>query len=105
MKSITSILAVLALGTSLAVAAEKPAAKPEGAAAANADKPKRDPAVAFKKLDTDNDGKISAKEWAESPQAKKDEAKATEMFGKKDKDGDKSLSLEEFSAQGKKKDK
>ncbi len=47
------------------------------AAAANADKPKRDPAVAFKKLDTDNDGKISAKEWAESPQADDDAFTAT----------------------------
>jgi Ca2+-binding EF-hand superfamily protein len=96
MKSITSILAILALGSSFAVAAD---------AAAGADKPKRDPAVAFKKLDTNNDSKLSAEEWAASPAAKKDAAKATEMFGRKDKDGDKSLTLEEFSAGGKKKDK
>ncbi len=95
MKSITSILAVLAIGTSFATAAD---------AAADA-KPKRDPAVAFKKLDANNDGKLSAEEWAASPAAKKDAAKATEVFGKKDKDGDKSLTLEEFSAGGKKKDK
>ena len=101
MKSITSILAVLALGTTLAVAADqKPAA---GAADAKPDKPKRDPAEVFKKLDTNNDGKLSAEEFKAGPMGKKDPAKAEEAFGKKDKDGDKSLSLEEFSAQGKKK--
>jgi hypothetical protein len=114
MKSITSILAALALGTAATFAADpaktsatdKPTAAAEKAAkpdAANADKPKRDPAVAFKKLDTNNDNKISAEEYSASPMAKKDPAKATETFGKRDKDGDKSLSLEEFSAQGKKK--
>jgi hypothetical protein len=116
MKSITTILAALALGTTLALAAdEKPAApaKAEGAAptaakpdAAKGDKPKKDPAEVFKKLDANGDGKISAEEWAASPMAKKDAAKANEIFSKKDKDGDKSLSLEEFSAAGgKKKDK
>lgn len=104
MKSITSILAVLALGTSFAVAADaKPdkAAKP--GAAAGEKKKQAPPEARFKKLDTNNDGKISAEEWAASPMAKKDSAKATEAFGRLDKDGDKHLSLEEFSAQGGKK--
>lgn len=90
MKSITALLAILAVGTSFAVAADEA-------------KPKKDPAAAFKKLDTNNDGKLSAEEFNASPAAKKDAAKATEMFGKKDKDGDKALSLEEYSAGGKKK--
>lgn len=107
MKTITSILTVLAMGTMFATAAdEKPAAgaKPEAAAAAGkSGKPKKDPAEVFKKLDTNADGKLSADEFKASPAGKKDAAKAEEMFGKKDKDGDKSLSLEEFSAHGKKK--
>ena len=94
-KSLTYTLAALVVGTSFAMAAD----------AAKADKPKRDPAEVFKKLDANNDGKLSAEEWKASPQSKKDEAKAAEMFGKKDKDGDKNLTLEEFSAAGKKKDK
>jgi len=119
MKSITSILAILALGTTLAVAvdeakpAEKPAVDKPATAKPDApkgekpkgDKPKKDPAEAFKKLDANDDGKITAEEWATSPMAKRDAAKATEAFGKKDKDGDKSLSLEEFADGGKKKDK
>lgn len=114
MKSITTILAALALGTTFAVAVdEKPAAKPaDGAAkteakpdAAKGDKPKADPAERFKKLDTNADGKISAEEWKASPAYKKDSAKADELFSKRDKDGDKSLSLEEFSAAGGKKNK
>lgn len=100
MKSITSIFAVLALGTSISFAAD---AKP--AAAAGADKPKRDPAEMFKKLDANNDGKVTKDEYLAGPAGKKDATKAGEVFGKKDKNGDGSLSLEEFSAAGKKKDK
>lgn len=111
MKSITSILAVLAVGTTLSIAAdEKPAAPPaKPEAAPGAAKPERDkkadPETRFKKLDTNGDGKISADEWNAGPKAKKDPAKATEFFGKKDKDGDKSLSLEEYSAETPKKSK
>jgi len=112
MKLITSVLAALALGTMFASAADekkeapakteakpeaKPGEKPKG------DKPKRDPAEMFKKLDTNGDGKISLEEFKASPMGQKDAAKAEEFFNKKDKDGDKSLSLEEFSAEGKKK--
>jgi hypothetical protein len=102
MKSITTILSVLALGATVALAAdEKPAAP--AAPAAKTGKPKPDPATIFKKLDTNNDGKVSADEFKAGPMGKKDPAKADELFGKKDKDGDKNLSLEEFSAHGKKK--
>ena len=99
MKSITSILAVLALGSTMAFAADE---KKPGAAG---DKPKRDPAEVFKKLDSNSDGKVDKKEWEASPMAKKDAAKAAETFGKKDKNSDGSLDLGEFSAGGKKKDK
>ncbi|HSI14479.1 MAG TPA: EF-hand domain-containing protein [Chthoniobacter sp.] len=116
MKSITSVLALLAVGTTLALADDKPAAPPAGdgkpattapaaPAAGDAAKPKRDPAEVFKKLDTNGDGKISLDEFKAGPQGKKDPAKAEEIFKKKDKDGDGFLSLEEFSAHGEKKAK
>ena len=110
MKSITSILAALALGTTLATAAdEKPAAPAAGGdakPAAGADaKPKRDPAEVFKKLDANGDGKVSLEEFKAGPAGKKDPAKAEEIFKKKDKDGDGFLTLEEFSAAGGKKNK
>jgi hypothetical protein len=106
MKLITSVLAALALGTTLSFAADekKPAdaakteAKP-GEKKPDGEKPKRDPAEAFKKLDANNDGKVSLEEFKAKA---KDAAKADEAFGKRDKDGDKNLSLEEFSAAGKK---
>ena len=112
MKTIPTILAALALGATLAIADDKPAApaapakegtpatKPD---AAKGDKPKRDPAEMFKKLDTNGDGKISLDEFKAGPLGQKDPAKAEEIFKKKDKDGDGFLSLEEFSAEGGKK--
>jgi hypothetical protein len=113
MKSITSILAALAIGSTFAIAAdEKPAApaggdaaKPAAPAAGDAAKPKRDPAEVFKKLDTNGDGKISLEEFLAGPAGKKDPEKAKEIFKKKDKDGDGFLTLEEFSAAGGKKNK
>src|SRR3954463_12927561 len=107
MKSITSILAALAIGTTLSIAAdEKPAgAKPEaGKPAAGAEK-KADPEAAFKKIDANSDGKISLDEFKAGPMGKKDPAKAEEIFKKKDKNNDGSLTLEEFSAHGEKKAK
>lgn len=107
MKTIPTILAALALGATLAMADDKPAAPATPAApaapAAKGDKPKRDPAEMFKKLDTNSDGKISLDEFKAGPIGKKDPAKAEEIFKKKDKDGDGFLSLEEFSAEGGKK--
>ncbi len=90
MKTLTTLLAVLAMST-LVVSAADPA------------KPKADPEKAFKKLDANGDGKVTAEEFKASPAAQKDAAKAEASFAKKDKDGDKSLTLEEFSAMGKKK--
>lgn len=97
MKSITSILSILALAATLnAAEGDK---KPE----AGKKKAPANPEEVFKKLDKDGNGSISKEEFLASPQGKKDAAKATEMFGKKDKNSDGSLSKEEFVAQGKKK--
>jgi len=111
MKYITSFLTVLAIGSVLALADDKPEApaggesKPAAPAADNGAKPKRDPADLFKKLDTNGDGKISLDEFLAGPMGKKDPEKAKEIFKKKDKDGDGFLTLEEFSAHGEKKAK
>src|SRR5438874_2252310 len=74
MKSIASILTVLAVGTMFATAAEekKPAAgaaKPEAAAGAKpeGEKKKADPEAAFKKLDANNDGFLSLDEFKAGP--------------------------------------
>lgn len=93
MKAITTILSVLALASISASAAEGDAPK----------KPKHDPAKTFAKLDSNSDGSISKEEWAASPQAKKDAARADKVFGNKDKDKDGKLSKEEFTAAPKKK--
>jgi len=109
MKSITSILALLAVGSTLALADDKPAAPapaPGAApAAGDAAKPKRDPAEVFKKLDTNSDGKISLEEFLAGPAGKKDAEKAKENFKRRDKDNDGFLTLEEFTAPGGKKNK
>jgi Ca2+-binding EF-hand superfamily protein len=76
MKYLSSLLTLLALSSSLALAA--------------------DPEKIFKKLDTDGDGTISLEEFKAGPMGKKDPAKAETLFKKKDKDGDGKLSSEEL---------
>lgn len=96
MKSITSILAILALAAT--VNAAEGDKKPEEGA-----KKKANPEEVFKRLDKDANGSVSKEEFLASPQAKKDEAKATERWTKLDKDANGSLTKEEFTAGGKKK--
>ncbi len=60
-----------------------------------ADKPKKDPDAAFKKMDKNSDGKVSKEEFVASA---KDAAKADKAFAQKDKDNDGFLTLEEFKA-------
>jgi hypothetical protein len=76
MKHLPSLLTLLALGASVALAA--------------------DPEKAFKKLDTDGDGAISLEEFKAGPAGKKDASKIEALFKKKDKDGDGKLSPEEM---------
>ena len=76
MKHLSSLLTLLALGASVALAA--------------------DPEKAFKKLDTNGDGAISLEEFKAGPAGKKDASKIEALFKKKDKDGDGKLSPEEM---------
>ena len=76
----------------------KPPGAPDHAPGAKPDRPKMDPAEAFKKMDANTDGKVNLEEFKASPRWKKDPAKADEMFKKRDKDGDGNITLEEFTA-------
>lgn len=99
MKAITSLLAILALTAATSFAADGDAPKkPEG----EKGKPKMNPEEMLKRMDTDKDGKVSKAEFLATPQAKKDEAKATERFGKLDKNSDGFLTLEELTPKKKK---
>jgi len=99
MKLVITTFAALAMASALAIAEDaQPAAK--------GDKPKRDAAEAFTKIDGNSDNALTLDEFKAGPLGKKDPAKAEEVFKKRDKDGDGKLSLEEFKAHagGKKKD-
>ncbi len=96
MKTLTSILSALALGTAFATAADEPA---------KGEKKKADPEAMFKKLDADNSGSVSLEEFKAGPMGKKDPAKAEEMFKKHDGNSDGSLTLDEMKAGGGKKKK
>ena len=91
MKVITTLLAVLALGTFAVNAQEKGKGK----------KP-ADPEAMFKKKDANGDGKLSKEEFTKGA---KDAAKAETQFTAKDKDKSGDISLEEFKAMGGKKKK
>jgi len=98
MKSIMPLLAVLAIGSTLALADEKPAAPAAGDATTTPAKPKRDPAESFKKLDANGDGKLTLEEFLAGPQGKKDPDKAKAYFQKVDKDNTGSITLEQWVA-------
>ncbi len=87
MKSI--LLSLLAVPF-FAVAVQAQDAKPE--------KPKMDPAAAFKKMDSNADGSVTLEEFKASPRWKKNADKADEAFKKRDKDSDGKVTLEEFTA-------
>ena len=60
--------------------------------------PRRSPEEMLKKLDTNNDGKISLEEWKASPRSQKDPAHAEEMFKKLDTNHDGFITLDELKA-------
>ena len=93
MKILTCILTALALGATLATAAEKPA---------KGERKKGDPEAMFRKLDADSNGAVSLEEFKASPRARKDPAKADDAFKKRDANNDGSLSLDELKARGQK---
>ena len=96
MRKLFSLLTVAAIA--LGVAAPAPAADKK------ADKPKANPAEAFKKLDKDSDGSLTEAELVGTKTGEAaDRAKA--MLTRKDTNKDGKLSLEEYSAAPKKKDK
>jgi Ca2+-binding EF-hand superfamily protein len=66
------------------------------------DKKKPDPEAQFKRLDTNNDSKLTVEEFKGKRTGDK-ATKAEEQFKKRDKNGDGFLSLEEFKAGMKKK--
>ena len=105
MKTFPALLAVLAFGSAVTFAEDKPAeatpaeAKPAAPAAeAPAAKKARNPEAAFKKLDANKDDAVSAEEFKAGPLGKKDPVKAEAIFKKKDKDANGSLNLHEFKA-------
>jgi Ca2+-binding EF-hand superfamily protein len=90
---ILSMIGMVALAWNLAVA-------PAPASAAEGKKKKTDLEALFKKLDTNNDGKLSKEEFAKIAElGKKKGAKSKridQLFQKLDTNNDGSLSLEEF---------
>jgi Ca2+-binding EF-hand superfamily protein len=93
MRKLFSVLTVAALALGLAA--------PTFAADKKAEKT---PAERFKALDKDNDGSLSETELVGKKTGEAAD-KAKKMLAAKDKNKDGKLSLEEFSAAGKKKDK
>lgn len=109
MKSLPTIVAVLALGVITCRAEDpvKPVPAPGAPPHAEGDKkphgpggerPHMKPEDVFKKLDTDNSGDISLAEFLKGPRAQKDPAKAEEYYKKMNTSNDGKLTLEQFKA-------
>jgi Ca2+-binding EF-hand superfamily protein len=92
MKQLLCALCVLAMGFAMVGMARAADEKP---------KKKADPEAAFKKMDTNGDGKLSFEEFSAK---KENKDMAEKAFKAKDKDGDKALCLEEFKAPPQKKE-
>ncbi len=99
MKKLALGILSLALMTGAPLLAED---APKEAPKGGGDHPHLSPEERFKKLDTDNNGKLSLVEFKAGPIVQKIEEKhpgaAEKMFKKIDKDNDGSISLEEFKA-------
>jgi hypothetical protein len=59
---------------------------------------RRSPEEVMKKLDKNNDGKISLEEWKALPRSQKDPARAEEMFKRMDANHDGFVTLDELKA-------
>ena len=92
MKTLLTAIAAITATALAATAAEEP--KTDA-------KPKRDLDAMFKKLDANADNSVSKDEFVAK---RKDAAKAEAAFGKRDKDGDGKITLEEFKTRGAKKE-
>ena len=92
---LTSVLVVAiaaVIGLNVASAAEEKKGK-EGR------RPQMDPEQAFKKLDTNGDGKLSLEEWSKGPMAQRaEEGKRKDIFAKIDANGDGGITLDELKA-------
>jgi hypothetical protein len=109
MKTITSLLAILALSSTFALAADDATTTPATTTTTTTTtnpapaKAKGDPEAMFKKLNTTGDGKLTLEQWLAGKRAQKDPEKAKEFFSKRDKGNKGYLTLEEFVGHGGKK--
>ena len=106
MKTLSTIVAALALGSFAFAADEKPVPPPGAPPHADGDKkgrgpgdkPRMNPEEVFKKLDANSDGGISLDEFKAGPRAQKDPTKAEEHFKKLDANSDGKVTPDEFKA-------
>lgn len=91
MKTCFTTVSVLAVAVSFALGqGEAPKGPPKGK--------RPNPEAIFKKLDTNNDQKLSEDEFKAGPMGKRDPERAAKAFKKGDTDNNGSMSLEEFKA-------
>jgi hypothetical protein len=98
MKTLITTLSALAMGTAFTLAEDKPPGGPGGKPGGDGERPRRDPAEMFKRLDTNNDGSISLEEFKAGPMAQRNPDRAEEAFKRMDKDSDGKVTLEEMKA-------